>query len=109
DHPGGRPGDSARDHPGLPPPAKPARPSFGDDQSRESARAAPAMASRSVNIAGLVSHGGGIIGGGVPFRIESASRSTVSMISGGGRVPGDAERDHRLGHQVARGQRGYLI
>ena len=45
------------------------------------------MASRSVSMAGLSSQGGGISGGGVPFLIESASRATVSMISGGGRVP----------------------
>ena len=41
-------------------------------------------------MAGLSSQGGGIIGGGVPFLIESASRSTVSMTSGGGRVPAAA-------------------
>ena len=38
-------------------------------------------------MAGLSPQGGGIIGGGVPFLIAPPSRDTVSMTSGGGRVP----------------------
>jgi hypothetical protein len=38
-------------------------------------------------MAGLSSHGGGIIGGWVPFLIASASRDSTETISGGGRVP----------------------
>ena len=38
-------------------------------------------------MAGLSSQGGGIIGGGVPSLIASASRDTTETTSGDGRVP----------------------
>src|ERR1700749_2599032 len=56
-------------------------------QSRDSARAASAMASRRASMAGLWSQDGGIIGGRAPDLIASASRDTTSMTSGGGREP----------------------
>src|SRR5690242_6996583 len=55
--------------------------------SLDSARAASAMASRSVSMAGLSLQAGGIIGGGDPILIASASRETMLVTSGGGRVP----------------------
>jgi hypothetical protein len=56
-------------------------------QPRDNTRAAPAIASRSASVPGLASQAGGIIGGWPPVLIASASRLTVSMTSGGGRVP----------------------
>src|SRR2546423_10498405 len=58
-------------------------------QSLDSARAASAMASRSVSMAGLSLQAGGIIGGGDAALIASASRDTTSTTSGGG--PGPAQ------------------